>query len=99
MTLRVYNTLTRSKDEFVPLKDKEVTMYVCGPNVYGPCHVGHAMSYLVFDVIKRYLEYRGYEVKHVQNFTDIEDRIIETAHSLGVTVNDLAEKYMARRDG
>jgi cysteinyl-tRNA synthetase len=96
MTLRVYNTLTRSKDEFVPLRDKEVTMYVCGPNVYGPCHVGHAMSYLVFDVIKRYLEYRGYQVKHVQNFTDIEDRIIETAHSLGVTVNDLAEEYMAR---
>jgi cysteinyl-tRNA synthetase len=96
MTLRVYNTLTRNKDEFVPLRDNVVTMYVCGPNVYGPCHVGHAMSYLVFDVIKRYLEYQGYQVKHVQNFTDIEDRIIETAHSLSVTVNELAEKYMAR---
>jgi cysteinyl-tRNA synthetase len=96
MTLRVHNTLSRTKEEFVPLKDKDVLMYVCGPNVYGPCHVGHAMSYLVFDVIKRYLEYRGYRVKHVQNFTDIEDRIIETAKSQGVTVNDLAEKYMAR---
>jgi cysteinyl-tRNA synthetase len=96
MTLRVHNTLSRKKEEFVPLKDKEVLMYVCGPNVYGPCHVGHAMSYLVFDVIKRYLEYQGYTVKHVQNFTDIEDRIIQTANSLGVTVKELAEKYSAR---
>jgi len=96
MTLRVYNTLSRSKEEFVPLKGKEVLMYVCGPNVYGPCHVGHAMSYLAFDVIKRYLEYRGYTVKHVQNFTDIEDRIIQTANSLGVTVKELAEKYSVR---
>ncbi len=96
MTLRVHNTLSRTKEEFVPLKDREVLMYVCGPNVYGPCHVGHAMSYLVFDVIKRYLEYQGYTVKHVQNFTDIEDRIIQTANSLGVTVKELAEKYSAR---
>ncbi len=96
MSLRVYNTLGRKKEEFVPLQGRQVLMYVCGPNVYGPCHVGHAMSYLVFDVIRRYLEYRGYDVKHVQNFTDIEDRIIETANSLGVTVNELAEKYIDR---
>lgn len=96
MSLRVHSTLSRKKEEFVPLEGKQVLMYVCGPNVYGPCHVGHAMSYLVFDVIRRYLEYRGYDVKHVQNFTDIEDRIIETANSLGVTVNELAEKYIAR---
>ena len=96
MALRVYNTLGRGKEEFVPLHGNQVLMYVCGPNVYGPSHVGHAMSYLVFDAIRRYLEYRGYQVKHVQNFTDIEDRIIETANSLGVTVKELAEKYMAR---
>ena len=96
MSLRVYSTLSRKKEEFVPLHGNQVWMYVCGPNVYGPCHVGHAMSYLVFDAIRRYLEYRGYEVKHVQNFTDIEDRIIETANSLGVTVQEVAEKYMAR---
>lgn len=96
MSLRVYNTLGRKKEEFVPLQGRQVLMYVCGPNVYGPCHVGHAMSYLVFDVIRRYLEYRGYDVKHVQNFTDIEDRIIETANSLGVTVKELAEKYIDR---
>ena len=96
MSLRVHSTLSRKKEEFVPLEGKQVLMYVCGPNVYGPCHVGHAMSYLVFDVIRRYLEYRGYDVKHVQNFTDIEDRIIETANALGVTVKELAEKYIAR---
>lgn len=96
MSLRVYNTLSREKEEFVPREGDKVRMYVCGPNVYGPCHVGHAMSYLVFDVIRRYLEYRGYQVTHVQNFTDIEDRIIETANSLGVTVQELAEKYVAR---
>ena len=96
MALAVYSTLSRSKEEFVPLEGKRVLMYVCGPNVYGPSHVGHAMSYVVFDVIRRYLEYRGYQVKHVQNFTDIEDRIIQTANALGVTVQDLAEKYIAR---
>ena len=96
MSLKVQSTLSGTKEDFVPLEGNEVKMYVCGPNVYGPCHVGHAMSYLVFDVIRRYLEYRGYQVKHVQNFTDIEDRIIETANSLGVMVNELAEKYMAR---
>jgi cysteinyl-tRNA synthetase len=96
MTLRVHNTLSRRKEEFVPREGNEVLMYVCGPNVYGPCHVGHAMSYLVFDVVKRYLHFRGYQVKHVQNFTDIEDRIIETANSQGVSVSDLAEKYIAR---
>jgi len=96
MSLRVYSTLSRKKEGFVPLQGRQVLMYVCGPNVYGPCHVGHAMSYLVFDAIRRYLEYRGYEVKHVQNFTDIEDRIIETANSLGVTVKELADKYIDR---
>ena len=96
MALRVYDTLSREKREFVPLEGSRVRMYVCGPNVYGPCHVGHAMSYLAFDAIKRYLEYRGFEVNHVQNFTDIEDRIIETANSLGVRVEELAEKYIAR---
>ncbi|MDH4207506.1 MAG: cysteine--tRNA ligase [Anaerolineae bacterium] len=96
MALTVYSTLSRRKEEFVPLEGNKVLMYVCGPNVYGPSHVGHAMSYVVFDVIRRYLEYRGYQVKHVQNFTDIEDRIIQTANALGVTVQDLAEKYIAR---
>ena len=96
MSLRVYNTLTRQKDEFIPLEAGKVRMYVCGPNLYGPSHVGHAMSYIVFDMVKRYLRYRGYQVKHIQNFTDIEDRIIETALSLGTSIQELAEKYIAR---
>lgn len=96
MGLRVYNTLTRQKEDFIPVQPGEVRMYVCGPNLYGPAHVGHAMSYIVFDTIKRYLQYRGYRVRHVQNFTDIEDRIIETAHSHGISVRELADQYIAR---
>jgi cysteinyl-tRNA synthetase len=96
MSLQVYSTLTRQKEEFVPLQPGEVKMYVCGPNLYGPVHVGHAMSYVIFDTIRRYLQYRGYRVRHVQNFTDIEDRIIETALSRNTTVKDLAEQYIAR---
>jgi cysteinyl-tRNA synthetase len=94
--MKVYNTLTRQKEEFVTLRPGEVKMYVCGPNLYGPVHVGHAMSYIIFDMIRRYLQYRGYRVRHVQNFTDIEDRIIETARSLNISVKDLAEQYIAR---
>ncbi len=93
MPLRVHNTLTRRKEAFVPLHPGEVRMYVCGPNLYGPAHVGHAMSYLVFDVIRRYLEYRGFRVTYVQNFTDIEDRIIETAREEGTTIEALAARY------
>ena len=96
MTLRIYNTLNRSTEEFVPLRPGLVRMYVCGPNLYGPAHVGHALSYLVFDVIRRYLEYRGYQVRYVQNFTDIEDRIIETANAQGTTVQALAQHYADR---
>jgi cysteinyl-tRNA synthetase len=96
MALRVYNSLTRRVEEFSPLQEGEVRMYVCGPNLYAPSHVGHAFSYLVFDVIRRYLEYRGYRVKHVQNFTDIEDHIIETARAQGTTVQALAQQYADR---
>jgi len=93
--MKIYNTLTRRKEEFVP-SNGEVRIYVCGPNLYGPCHVGHAMSYIFFDVLRRYLEHRGYNVQHVQNFTDIEDRIIETAQALEISVNELAERYIER---
>jgi cysteinyl-tRNA synthetase len=96
MALRVHNTLTRRTEEFATLRPGEVRMYVCGPNLYGPSHVGHALSYLVFDVIRRYLEHRGYRVRHVQNFTDIEDRIIETASAQGTTVETLAQHYADR---
>lgn len=94
--MQIYNTLTRRKEEFVTLEPGRVRMYVCGPNLYGPSHVGHAMSYIIFDTIRRYLEYRGFDVKHIQNFTDIEDRIIETAKAQGTTIGELAQKYIAR---
>lgn len=96
MALRIYNTLSRQKEPFKPLNEGQVLMYVCGPNLYGPCHVGHAMSYVVFDVVRRYLEYRGYSVRHVQNFTDLEDRIIETAQAQHTSVQELAEVYVVR---
>jgi cysteinyl-tRNA synthetase len=94
--MKVYNTLTRQKEDFATLQPGKVSMYVCGPNLYDACHVGHALSYVVFDAIRRYLQFSGYAVKHVQNFTDIEDRIIGKAQALNTTVGDLSEHYIAR---
>lgn len=93
--MKVYNTLSGQKEEFLPHGD-EVKMYVCGINPYSDCHIGHAMSYIVFDVIRRYLQFRGYKVKYVQNITDIEDNIIATANRLGISVRELTEKYTLR---
>jgi len=93
--MRLYDTLSGEKREFAPIGD-EVTIYVCGPNLYGPCHIGHALSYVFFDVLRRYLEYQGYHVQHVQNFTDIEDRIIEVAQREGRSINELAEEFIQR---
>lgn len=91
--MRVFSTLSGRKEEFRPQGDF-VSMYVCGVTVYDECHIGHAMSYIIFDVIRRYLEFRGYKVKHVQNFTDIDDKIINRAQELGVPASELAEKYI-----
>ena len=91
----LFDTLSAEKSEFSPLKEK-VSMYVCGPNLYGPSHIGHALSYIVFDVLRRYLEYQGYSVVHVQNFTDIEDRIIEVAKRDGSTIEELSSHYIER---
>jgi cysteinyl-tRNA synthetase len=85
--------MSRRVEEFAPAGG-EVRMYVCGPNLYAPCHVGHAMSYIVFDVLRRYLEYRGYKVRHVQNFTDIEDNIINRARAQNLTIDELAEEHI-----
>jgi cysteinyl-tRNA synthetase len=92
--LRVYNTLTRKKEEFQTLEPNVVKMYVCGPTVYADAHIGHAMSAIVFDVIRRYLEYRGYRVNQVMNFTDVDDKIIIRANKLGVDPQGLAESYI-----
>ena len=95
--MKIYNTLSREKEEFVPQGD-EVTMYVCGVNPYSDAHIGHAMSYIFFDVVRRYLGFRGHRVRHVQNITDIEDNIIATANRLGISVPELTQKYTARYD-
>jgi cysteinyl-tRNA synthetase len=92
--LRVYNTLTRKTEEFITLKPGKVSMYVCGPTVYAKAHIGHAMSALVFDVLRRYMEFRGYEVTHVMNFTDVDDKIILKANQQGVDPFELGEKYI-----
>jgi len=93
--MKVHNTLSGKKEDFSPQGD-EIKMYVCGVTPYDESHIGHAMSYIIFDVIHRYLEYRGHRVKYVQNVTDIDDKLIDRANRLGSTVNELAEKYTAR---
>ena len=92
--LRVYNTLTHKKEEFQTLEPNVVKMYVCGPTVYSDAHIGHAMSAIVFDVVRRYLEYRGYEVRYVMNFTDVDDKIIKRANEQGMDPQVLAETYI-----
>jgi cysteinyl-tRNA synthetase len=92
--LKVYNTLTRKTEEFAPLKPGEVSMYVCGPTVYAKAHIGHAMSALVFDIIRRYLEYSNYKVTHVMNFTDVDDKIIIKANQQGIDPFVLGEMYI-----
>jgi cysteinyl-tRNA synthetase len=92
--LRIYNTLTRKKEEFQSLEPGVVKMYVCGVTVYSDAHIGHAMSAIVFDVVRRYLEYRGSRVHYVMNFTDVDDKIINRANSLGVDPQQLAEGYI-----
>jgi len=93
--MKITDTLTGKKTEFKPL-GSTVTMYVCGINPYADSHIGHAMSYIIFDVVRRYLEFRGYQVKHVENVTDVEDNIINHANRLGITVKELTEKYTDR---
>ncbi len=92
--LRIYNTLTRKKEEFQTLEPGKVRMYVCGVTVYSDAHVGHAMSALVFDIIRRYLTYRGYEVRFVMNFTDVDDKIIARANQMGEDPYRLAQRYI-----
>ncbi|VVB99642.1 Cysteine--tRNA ligase [uncultured archaeon] len=95
MSLKVYNTLSRSVEGFVPLKKGEVGMYVCGPTVYGPGHIGHARTYTAFDIIRRYLEYKGFKVKYVVNITDVHDDLIRRADEDGTTIFSLAEKNIS----
>src|SRR5512139_2875339 len=92
--IRLYNTLTRRKEEFQTLEPNLVRMYVCGVTVYNDAHVGHAMSALVFDIIRRYLLFRGYDVKHVMNYTDVDDKIINRDNALGEDPLQLSQRYI-----
>lgn len=92
--MKIYNTMTRQKEEFVPVDKNEVKIYACGPTVYNYIHIGNARPLCVFDVLRRYLEYRGYKVKFVQNFTDIDDKIIKRANEEGVSYEEISEKYI-----
>jgi len=94
MTLQVYNTFTKQKEKFETLQPGKVRMYVCGPTVYAQAHVGHAMSALVFDIIRRYLEHAGYEVRHVMNYTDVDDKIIQRANAMQMDPFQLSQKYI-----
>lgn len=98
MTLKIYNTLSRKKETFDPINPNQVSMYVCGPTVYDKAHVGHAMSALVFDIIRRYLEYKNYQVKHVSNYTDVDDKIIQKAMLEEVESQEVAERYIQEFD-
>jgi cysteinyl-tRNA synthetase len=93
VTLRLYNTLSRSKEDFVPREEGKVFMYVCGPTVYNHIHIGNARTFLSFDVIRRYLEYRGFDVRFVQNITDVDDKIIRAANDEGVPAADVAARF------
>ena len=92
--MKLYNTLTRQKEEFVPITPGEVKMYSCGPTVYNYFHVGNARPFIIFDLLRRYFEYRGYKVEFVQNFTDIDDKVINKANEEGVDFNTIAERYI-----
>ncbi|WEG73193.1 cysteine--tRNA ligase [Vagococcus intermedius] len=92
--IKIYNTLTRKKEEFTPLEAGKVKMYVCGPTVYNYIHIGNARSTIAFDTIRKYLEYRGFEVNYVSNFTDVDDKIIRTAQEQNMTPKELADQFI-----
>ena len=90
--MKLFNTLTRRKEEFVPLEEGKVRMYVCGPNVYNLIPIGNARPMIIIDTVRRYLEYKGYEVNYVSNFTDVDDKIIKKAIEEGVSAQEISER-------
>ena len=94
-TMKIYNTLSKTKEEFIPLEEGKVRMYVCGPTVYNLIHIGNARPMIVFDTVRRYMEYKGYEVNYVSNFTDVDDKIIKKAIEEGVEASVISERYIA----
>jgi cysteinyl-tRNA synthetase len=92
--MKIYNTLTKKKEEFIPIEEGKVRMYVCGPTVYNYIHIGNARPIIVFDTVRRYFEYKGYEVNFVSNFTDVDDKIIKKANDEGVSAQEISERYI-----
>ena len=95
--MKIFNTLTRRKEEFVPLEEGKVKMYVCGPTVYNLIHIGNARPMIIFDTVRRYMEYKGYEVNYVSNFTDVDDKIIKKAIEEGVSAEEISTRYIKER--
>ena len=93
--MEIYNTLTKRKEEFKPLEPGKVKMYVCGPTVYNYIHIGNARPMIVFDTVRRYMEYKGYDVNYVSNFTDVDDKIIKKANEEGVSPEEISQRYIA----
>ena len=93
--IRIYNTLSKKKEDFIPLEERKVRMYVCGPTVYNFIHIGNARPMIVFDTVRRYLEHKGYEVNFVSNFTDVDDKIIKKANEEGVSAEEISQRYIA----
>ncbi|HSP22046.1 MAG TPA: cysteine--tRNA ligase, partial [Planococcus sp. (in: firmicutes)] len=94
MTIQIFNSLSRQKEAFIPLEAGKVKMYVCGPTVYNYIHIGNARPVIVYDTVRRYLEYRGYDVTYVSNFTDVDDKLIKAANELGMEVPEVAERFI-----
>ena len=92
--IQIYNTLSKKKEEFIPLEEGKVRMYVCGPTVYNFIHIGNARPMIVFDTVRRYLEHKGYEVNFVSNFTDVDDKIIKKANEEGVSAEEISKRYI-----
>ena len=93
--MKIYNTLSKKKEEFVPIEEGKVRMYVCGPTVYNYIHIGNARPMIVFDTVRRYLEFIGYDVNYVSNFTDVDDKIIKKANEEGVSAEEISQRYIA----
>ena len=94
--MEIYSTLSRSKENFETINDNRVNLFVCGPTVYDDAHIGHGRTYISFDTIKRYLEYKGYAVFYIQNVTDVDDKIINRSKESGITADELARKFEKR---
>ncbi len=96
MAIKIYNTFTRKKEDFKPVEKNKIKMYVCGMTVYSDAHIGHARTYFAFDMIRRYLEYKGYNVNYIQNITDVDDKIINAANKEGVDPLEYSKKFADR---